>query len=166
MGLTEASLLLPFEIHRLQAVRRPPFVGPETLKEDGRTTPAERPAARILVVEDDWFVGMDAHDSLQEAGYEVLDVATSASEAIEAAGNHRPDLVIMDVRLVGPVDGVDAALEIARRFGIRCLFVTAFVEPALKKRAEPAHPTGWLTKPITNVDLVQAVADALKRGQQ
>lgn len=166
MGSAAPSLPLPFEIDSILAVRRPPDVDYEDTRDEGRVKLDERAAARILVVEDDWFVGMDIHASLQEAGYDVLDVVTSASEAVEAARNHEPDLIIMDVRLFGPEDGVDAALEIGRRFGIRCLFVTAFVEPALRERAEAARPMGWLTKPISNEALVHAVADALKRAKQ
>jgi two-component system, response regulator PdtaR len=92
---------------------------------------------RILVVEDDWFAGMDMEAALDQAGFDVLGVVMSAEEAIEAAGESRPDLILMDVRLVGARDGVDAALEIGRRFGIRCLFVTAFVDPALRRGPSP-----------------------------
>ena len=143
--------------------RRPP-AGSRKSEAGEPGTGADRQAGtRILVVEDDWFAGMDMESALDKAGYDVRGVVMSAEEAIEAAGESRPDLVLMDVRLVGARDGVDAALEIGRRFGIRCLFVTAFVDPALKARAEPARPIGWLTKPIAGDALVAAVRDALAR---
>lgn len=150
-------------IDSILATRRPPSSGRSKDDDKRKTHADERVLARILVVEDDWFVGMDMQAALQEAGYGVLEVVTSASEAIEAAGDYRPDLIIMDVRLVGSGDGVDAALEIGRRFGIRSLFVTAYVDPALKSRAEAARPMGWLTKPISGEALVAAVRDALGR---
>lgn len=132
------------------------------------TTPGtgahEAAATRILVVEDDWFAGMDMEAALHDAGYDVLELVTSAEEAVAAAASNAPDLIVMDIRLVGSRDGVDAALEIAHRFGIRCLFVTAFVDPALKSRAEPARPFGWLTKPISGESLVAAIKDALGRS--
>lgn len=114
-------------------------------------------------VEDDWFAAMDMQAALQDAGYDVFEIVTSATEAIEAAGNCKPDLILMDVRLVGHRDGVDAALEIRQRFDIQCLFVTAYVDPALRSRAEAARPLGWLTKPIAGESLVAAVGEALGR---
>lgn len=122
---------------------------------------SERAATRILVVEDDWFAGTDMQAALQAAGYDVLEVATSADEAVQAAADYRPELVIMDVRLLGNRDGVDAALEIAKRFAIRSLFVSAYFDPALRSRAEAALPVGWLIKPITGEALVAAVNAAL-----
>jgi two-component system, response regulator PdtaR len=143
--------------------RHPKFGSRATEAGDQSTGADEHAGTRILVVEDDWFAGMDMEAALNHAGYDVLGVVMSSEEAIEAAGENRPDLILMDVRLVGARDGVDAALEIGRRFGIRCLFVTAFVDPALRSRAEPARPIGWLTKPISGESLVAAVRDALAR---
>ena len=145
------------------AIRRPPVGSRATEAGDQSAGADEHAGTRILVVEDDWFAGMDMEASLDQAGYDVLGIVMSAEEAIEAAGENRPDLILMDVRLVGARDGVDAALEIGRRFAIRCLFVTAFVDPALRARAEPARPIGWLTKPISGASLVAAVRDALAR---
>lgn len=145
------------------ATRRPPL-GDHSHEGKLRNMDAEkRPAARVLVVEDDWFAGMDMQGALQDAGFTMLELATSAEEAVEAARAHEPDIIIMDIRLVGERDGVDAALEIGRRFAIRCLFVSAFVDPQLRSRAEPARPFGWLTKPIAGETLVTAVTDALGR---
>src|SRR5215475_8318597 len=81
---------------------------------------------RILVAEDDLFVGVQYEDALSEAGFEVLDIATTAKEVIEIAQDQKPVLAIMDIRLAGSPDGVEAALEIHRRFGIRSIFATAF----------------------------------------
>jgi two-component system, response regulator PdtaR len=152
------------DIDAILATRGPPFDDGSKQSSERKTDADQRPGARILVVEDDWFAGMDMQSALQDAGYHVLELVTSADEAIEAAGDYKPDLIIMDIRLVGKRDGVDAALEIGRRFDIRCLFVTAFVDPALRSRAEAARPFGWLTKPISREALVGAVRDALGGG--
>jgi two-component system, response regulator PdtaR len=145
------------------AIRRPQVGSRASEAGDQSTGADEHAGTRILVVEDDWFAGMDMEAALGQAGYDVRGVVMSAEEAIEAAGENLPDLILMDVRLVGARDGVDAALEIRRRFGIPCLFVTAFVDPALRARAEPARPLGWLTKPISGESLVDAVKVALTR---
>jgi two-component system, response regulator PdtaR len=160
---SSATLSLPLAWTGLLVTRHPPDGSRATEAGDPGTGADKHAGTRILVVEDDWFAGMDMEASLDQAGFDVLGIVMSAEEAIEAAGESRPDLVLMDVRLVGARDGVDAALEIGRRFGIRCLFVTAFVDPALRSRAEPARPIGWLTKPISGESLVAAVRDALAR---
>jgi two-component system, response regulator PdtaR len=164
MMLSTAPVFPPLlGIDTILAPRSPPF-DDDSKESQPKTDTDKRAAARILVVEDDWFAGTDMQAALHDAGYNVLELVTTADEAIEAAGDYKPDLIIMDIRLVGKRDGVDAALEIGRRFDIRCLFVTAFVDPSLRSRAETARPFGWLTKPISREALVVAVRDALGGG--
>ncbi len=76
---------------------------------------------------------------------------------------HGPDLVLMDVRLLGKSDGIAAAGEILQRTGIRCLMATGQTDAKTKERAALAQPLGWLPKPYSNKEMVQAVADALRR---
>lgn len=131
--------------------------------DDDRSDVEEAAPARILVVEDDWFIGQDIEAALRGAGYDVLPVVVSADEAVTAAGEHSPELVLMDIRLVGLRDGVDAALEIRRRFDISCLFISAYGDPALRTRAAPARPAGWLTKPLAVGAIVAAVRRTVGR---
>jgi DNA-binding NarL/FixJ family response regulator len=112
---------------------------------------------RILVVEDEVFVRLDIEQELERAGYEVVGSADSANEAILVAERERPDLVLMDVRLVGPRDGIDAALELWRRYQIRCLFVSANLDPVSRHRAAPAEPWGFLAKPFSPTELLAAI---------
>jgi DNA-binding response OmpR family regulator len=118
-------------------------------------------APRILIVEDDLFVGVQYEDVLTEAGFRVLDVVPSAEDAIEAAQDHQPRLAIMDVRLAGSADGIEAASEIFRRFGIRSIFVSAYSDPETRARAADARPLAWLSKPVHFPRLVAAVRAAL-----
>ncbi|HEX4571236.1 MAG TPA: response regulator, partial [Dongiaceae bacterium] len=76
-----------------------------------------------------------------------LETAPSAEEAIALAQAEHPLLILMDIRLAGARDGIDAALEIFRSLGIRCIFATAHADPVTRARAEPAAPLGWLPKP-------------------
>src|SRR5215510_1875423 len=78
-----------------------------------------RRARRILIVEDNYFVAHQCESALVEAGYDVVDAVETAEEAVEVAMNRRPDLVLMDIYLPGQRDGIDAAIEIFRRCGIR-----------------------------------------------
>lgn len=111
----------------------------------------------ILVVEDDYLIAMQAEATLIDAGFILAGIAASANEAVEMARIHRPVLVLMDIRLLGPRDGVDAALELYRELGIRCIFVTAHADSEVSLRAQPARPLAWLQKPYTMTSLIDAV---------
>lgn len=72
----------------------------------------------------------------------------------------RPDLIVMDVRLSGGRDGIDAAVEIRAATGIRSVFATAYGDPATRARADLASPAGWVSKPYT----IEALAAAIRSG--
>ena len=116
---------------------------------------------RILVVEDDYLVAMQIEAALQEAGLETAGIAATAEEAIELAVSQRPALAVMDIRLSGKRDGIDAAVELFREHGVRCVFATAHNDRDTRVRAEPAFPLGWLQKPYTMASLVEIVRQAL-----
>jgi CheY-like chemotaxis protein len=117
---------------------------------------------RVLVVEDDWLVSLDIEAALLAAGYSVVGIADSADEAIGMAAQLRPDVATMDIRLRGPRDGIQAANELYQRFGLRCLFVSAYSNGTTKERAAAAKPLGWLQKPFFASQLVVALQGALR----
>jgi CheY-like chemotaxis protein len=114
--------------------------------------------SRIVVVEDEVFIRLDLMTHLGQAGHSVVGTAVSASEAVRVVERERPDLVLMDIRLVGERDGIEAAIEIWERFGIRSLFVSANLDPAARAKAAAANPVGFLEKPFTSRGLLAAVA--------
>ena len=116
---------------------------------------------RILIVEDDFLIARQVEMVLTEAGFDLVGVAASAEEAIDLANSGRPTLAIMDIRLAGVRDGIDAALVLFRQHGIRCIFATAYSGPDLRRRADPARPLGWLSKPYTMASLVAIVRKAV-----
>jgi DNA-binding NarL/FixJ family response regulator len=123
---------------------------------------ADVPASpRVLIVEDEYLLALQSEMSLRDAGYEVIGIAVTALEAVELARSQRPDLVIMDVRLSGDRDGIDAAIEIHRKVGIRCVFATAHGDAETLRRAEAAAPIGWIAKPYTAEQLVASMVKAL-----
>src|SRR5260370_31253604 len=75
--------------------------------------------------------------------------------------DRRPELVLMDISLPGKRDGVDAAVEIFQRLGIRSIFASALADAAVKARAESARPLAWLAKPFNDRKLVATVESAL-----
>jgi DNA-binding NarL/FixJ family response regulator len=118
--------------------------------------------AKVLIVDDEWFISMEMKDTLEDAGYEVVGAAASADEALRMVDLYRPNLVLMDVRLRGKRDGVEAAIEINRRFSVRCIFVSAHVDAHTRERGQAADPFGWLPKPFSSPQLVIAVHNALQ----
>jgi DNA-binding NarL/FixJ family response regulator len=124
------------------------------------TAPQER--ARILIVEDDFLVGLDMEAALMQAGFEIAGLASSAEDALKIAKTERPTLAVMDIRLVGLRDGIDAALELFGTHGIRCVFATAHYDDRTRARAQPAKPLGWVPKPYTMDSLIDAVRNAVR----
>jgi two-component system, response regulator PdtaR len=116
--------------------------------------------ARVLVVEDDHVVAMDVESALLDAGFDVV-VAATADDAIAIAQAVKPDLAIMDIRLAGHRDGIDAALDLFHKLGLRSIFATAHHDAATRLRAQPARPLGWLSKPYHVDRVVEAVRAAL-----
>ena len=135
--------------------------GPVFLPDERSSEHKASAAPRILIVEDDYLVAMEAEAALVEAGFEAAGIASSAEEAVALAKTERPTLAVMDIRLIGRRDGVDAALDIFRETGVRCVFATAHHTLETRARAAPTDPLGWLPKPYSMDDLVEAIRFAL-----
>jgi DNA-binding NarL/FixJ family response regulator len=118
-------------------------------------------APRVLIVEDQYFVAVDCELQLRSAGIECVGLATTAAEALDIAEREHPDFVLMDIRLASVADGVEAAIVIYERLGIRCIFASAHADLATRRLAERAHPLGWLDKPYTGGQLIATVRECL-----
>ena len=116
---------------------------------------------KILVVEDEAIVARDIERQLRKAGYEVPAVVASAEAAIEQAGQTSPDLVLMDIRLQGPVDGIEAAREIREQFKLPVIFLTAHADDETLARAKLTQPFGYIVKPIGHSNLTSSIEMAL-----
>jgi DNA-binding NarL/FixJ family response regulator len=128
-----------------------------------RTDAIDRDQAptRILVVEDDFLIAMQTETALIDAGFDVVGTAANAEQAISLAREGRPSLVVMDIRLAGARDGIDAAGQLFRELNIRCIFATAHDDAKTRERAKPFAPLGWLPKPYTARSLVTLVTEAV-----
>jgi PAS domain S-box-containing protein len=117
--------------------------------------------AQILIVEDNNIVAMELRDRLQSLGYTVAAVASSGEEAIEKAAETRPDLILMDIKLKGDVDGVEAAEGIRARFDIPVLYLTAYLDENTLQRAKITEPYGYILKPFEERGLHSTIEIAL-----
>ena len=122
-------------------------------------------AARIVVVEDDRIVSRDIQEQLHRLGYAVAGVAVSGEEAIEVARRERPGLVLMDIRLEGALDGIEAAEAIRRTFRIPVIFLTAYADDDTVRRATHAEPFGYLLKPFEDQQLRTTIEMALYKHE-
>ena len=115
----------------------------------------------ILIVEDEFIVARDIEDRLRILGYSIAGLANNGPAAINLAGSHRPDLVLMDIRLQGDIDGIAAAVEIRRRFSLPVIFLTAYAEDDTLQRAKVAEPFGYILKPFEDRELRTTIEIAL-----
>lgn len=106
-------------------------------------------AIKILLVEDEALTAMLLARNLQLSGYSVCGPASTGEAAIEIAKREKPDLVLMDIRLAGPMDGIKAATAIASFSDVPIVFVTGYDDKQLRQRANAVHPAAYLVKPVT-----------------
>jgi len=119
------------------------------------------PDKRILIVEDETIVAMTIEDALQEMGYAVVGTVSTAEDAIKMAGDARPDLILMDIRIQGEKDGIAAAEEITAQYHIPIIYLTAHADEKTFKRAMKTQPYGYLIKPFRDRELHSTIEIAL-----
>jgi CheY-like chemotaxis protein len=123
------------------------------------------PAKKILVVEDDGIIAFRFQELLQKHGY-TTSAVFSGEEAVQAVAQFNPDLILMDVRLPGAMDGTQAAASIRERWEVPVVFLTAFSDDLLMTRAKASTPYGYLIKPVQDRELLAMVDTALHRHTQ
>jgi CheY-like chemotaxis protein len=116
---------------------------------------------KILIVEDEAIIAMEIENQLQSLGYEVTSIVDTGEKAIRKAEEDKPDLMLMDIRIKGEMDGIDTAEEIRNRFGIPVIFSTAYLDEERIDRAKITMPFGYVLKPIQERDLRVTIEMAL-----
>lgn len=121
------------------------------------------PAAqtKILIVEDEAIVACDLERRLLKAGYTVPSIAVSGEQALRSIEQTCPDLILMDIHLQGPSDGIAVASEVRNRFHLPVVFLTAYADKDTLERAKAAEPYSYLVKPINHVSLSSTIEVAL-----
>jgi PAS domain S-box-containing protein len=120
---------------------------------------------RVLIVEDEALVARDLQSGLKAMGYDVPSVASSGEEAVVKVEKDKADIVLMDIRLEGRMDGIEAASLINSRFGVPVIFVTAYSEQHMLERAKVVEPFGYILKPYQDRDLRIAIEMALYKAK-
>lgn len=117
-----------------------------------------------MIVEDEPITAADLEQKLTALGHEVVASADTGEDAVRQAEALGPDLILMDVRLGGPMDGIEAAQRLRRRDDVAVVFLTAFSDQATVDRACQALPFGYLLKPFSERSVTSAVQVALSRA--
>jgi diguanylate cyclase (GGDEF)-like protein/PAS domain S-box-containing protein len=116
---------------------------------------------RILIVEDETLVARHIQNMVGGLGYEVVGVTATGEEAVTLALKTRPELVLMDIMLRGPMDGIAAAREIWQSLGVPIVYLTAYADESTLHRAKLTQPFGYLLKPFEERELYTAIEMAL-----
>ena len=120
---------------------------------------------KILIVEDENIVAKDLQKRLINLGYEVVGIASTGEDAVKKAIATMPDLVLMDVRLKGEMDGIEAASTLRFQYGIAVVYLSAYADNDTLKRASKTEPFGYVLKPFEERELHTTIEMALYRRE-
>jgi two-component system cell cycle sensor histidine kinase/response regulator CckA len=120
---------------------------------------------RVLVVENEIVIAKDLQLTLNSLGYEVPALAPTGADAIQLAGEMRPDVVLMDIVLKGDMDGIQAAERIRTRYDVPVIFLTAYADDDTLQRAKITEPFGYILKPFEERELHTNIQMALYKHQ-
>lgn len=115
-------------------------------------------SVNILIVEDEALIAMDIRMTVESLGFRTLGTAFSGEESLRKAESLHPDLILMDIKLRGEMDGVTAADEIYSRFGVPVIYLSAYTDDQTLLRTRRPGSYGCLPKPFEPFDLRDAIA--------
>ncbi len=116
---------------------------------------------KILIVEDEYIISEKLAHNLKGTGYIVLNIVRSGEEAVKEIKTETPDIIIMDIKLDGKLDGIETAKEISKTNLVPIIYLTGLTDPNTFNRAKKTSPASFLTKPYNQVDINNAIELAL-----
>jgi CheY-like chemotaxis protein len=119
---------------------------------------------QVLVVEDEAIIAMDILGMLKKMGCAESEAVFSGEESVQRVAERRPDLVLMDIRLKGRMDGIQAAQQIFYKYDVPVIYLTAFGDDATIDRANGSARFGYLTKPFEENELRSTIRNALDQA--
>lgn len=119
-------------------------------------------SVQLLLVEDEAFIALSMEMQLRKAGFQIGSAAATGEEALERIQEERPDIVLMDIRLAGPIDGIETARRIKEEHGIPLIFLSGYADDENEDLARELGPLGFFTKPVEMKSLVQLIRESTK----
>ena len=123
---------------------------------------ASKPTS-ILIVEDEALVASYIEEVLAESGFRVAGIAASGPEALSLAEETQPRLALVDIKLTGPIDGIELACVLRQKFSIPAIFLSWLADDETTRRAQIAAPLGFLRKPFRPSQVFNAIEQALSQ---
>lgn len=120
----------------------------------------------ILIVEDENITALDLQYKLEGLGYRVTGKVTTGEDSINAVEQTRPDLVLMDIRLKGQMDGISAAELIYERFRVPVVYISSLPLTAVQERMRKSAEFGYIHKPCEEYELKTLIQATLQRYQK
>ena len=125
----------------------------------------KKKSLRLVVADNESIIRLDLREMLEDAGHEVVGEAINGRKAVELTRMHRPDLVIMDIKMPD-MDGITAARKISEEKIAPVLLLTAFSQPEIVEKARDSGVLGYLVKPVRESNLFPAMGIALSRWEE
>ena len=107
---------------------------------------------QILIIEDEAIIALDIARMVKKFGYSVAGIADGMEEALLLAGEKKPSLALVDIKLNGSADGIEIAKMLAGKYAVPVVFITAYSDEGITARAMQVHPAGFLHKPLNKSD--------------
>jgi YesN/AraC family two-component response regulator len=120
---------------------------------------------KILIVEDEFLIAFDLKHNLERSSFVVCGTAAEGEESIEMAKSSDPDVILMDINLMGDMDGIDAAKKIGEFSSALIIFTTGYQDPKLRERAAKLKPAAYLIKPISIQEIEKIIRTDLPPGE-
>ena len=114
---------------------------------------------KILIIEDEVFIGLSLEAELSRAGYDITGIAATGDEAIRKAAETVPDILLMDIHLAGDMDGLEAAKTIRENRDIPVIFMSGYADEIIQVRADSFNPIAFLIKPVKMQQLIQILKE-------
>jgi DNA-binding NarL/FixJ family response regulator len=118
-------------------------------------------SARVLIVEDERLVARGLERRLRTLGYMVVALASTDVEAIHQALEQQPDLILIDIRLRGPMDGIEAVACIRKHLNVRVVYMSAYIDEATLARVQATQPDAFLHKPYSSSSFQEMLQQVL-----
>ncbi len=117
--------------------------------------------ARILIIEDDELIAIMLVGLIRQLGHEPLDPVAYGGEVVKRVGESKPDLLLVDIRLKGEMDGIDAVIEVKKEYSIPFVYITGNSDKHTYERAMSTSPVEYINKPFLEKECEAAINKAL-----
>ncbi|MCP5499968.1 MAG: response regulator [Leptospiraceae bacterium] len=121
----------------------------------------ENTSDNILIVEDEIMIASHYKMFLEKKGYKVIGIAATGEKAIYLAMQNKPVCILMDINLVGEMDGIQAAEKIKKEIQTNIIFITGYDDPETRMRAEGINPAAYYVKPINFTNLIEDITKVI-----